>query len=92
MASDAWGGRRLQRTVQLVLEVYGTECHLCLTDGADTADHVIPRSKGGAVWDLDNLRPAHLACNLARGALDLAEWFRRHPPSRPALQPSRKWT
>lgn len=92
MSRDAWGGSRLQRTVANVLALYGPTCHLCGRDGASTADHLIPRSKGGPMWDLANLRPAHRACNIARGAMDLEEWFRRHPLQRPALAPSRKWT
>lgn len=95
MADDWNVGRKRQRTVALVLATYGTGCHLCGQAGADSADHVVPRSKGGPLWDLDNLRPAHLSCNKARGALDLDEWFTRHPlpdPDRPPLAPSRKWT
>jgi 5-methylcytosine-specific restriction endonuclease McrA len=92
VAGDAWGGSRLQKTVRNVLLVYGSTCHLCGQDGADSADHLIPRSKGGPLWDLANLRPSHLGCNVSRGAMDLDEWRRRHPiDDRPALQPSRKW-
>lgn len=32
-----------------------------------TADHVKPRSKGGALIDTTNLRAAHRRCNSARG-------------------------
>lgn len=88
---EAWGGRRTYRLAALTLSTYGTICHLCATDGADSPDHVIPRSKGGGNG-LDNLRPAHLSCNMARGDMDLAEWFARHPlPVRPALPASREW-
>lgn len=41
-------------------------CWLCGESGADTADHVIPRSRGGSNA-VENLRPAHLGCNLAAG-------------------------
>ena len=41
-----------------VFTMYGTECWLCGTDGADTIDHIIPFINGGGD-DLDNLRPAH---------------------------------
>jgi 5-methylcytosine-specific restriction endonuclease McrA len=51
----------------LTLETYGRTCWLCGLPGADTADHVIPVSKGGAVYDLDNLGPAHGTCNYSRG-------------------------
>ena len=86
-----WGGRQTYRMTALVLSTYGTSCHLCGTDGADSPDHLVPRSKGGSNA-LANLRPAHLGCNRARGDMDLAEWRGRHPlPARPALPPSRKW-
>lgn len=42
-------------------------CALCGGPDADTADHIIPTSKGGT-GDIDNLRPAHKRCNSARGA------------------------
>ena len=92
VGSRAWGGRRVQAFTALVLRTWGTICHLCWEDGADTADHIIPRSKGGPAFDLDNARPAHGPCNYSRGDLDLDEWRRRHPqPVRPALAPSREW-
>lgn len=73
----AWGGRRAQATVRLVLAEYGTTCHLCGHGCADSADHVVPRSVDPTrTWDLTNLRPAHhhpcptcgVRCNVARGA------------------------
>lgn len=45
-------------------------CHLCGMGGADTADHLIPHSKGGTD-DLHNLRAAHRFCNVSRGARGL---------------------
>lgn len=41
-------------------------CWLCGESGADTADHVIPRSRGGSNA-VSNLRPAHESCNKAVG-------------------------
>ena len=41
-------------------------CWLCGGPGADTADHIIPVSKGGTA-DRSNLRPAHQRCNASRG-------------------------
>ncbi len=41
-----------------ILLAYTTRCWLCGHDGADQADHVIPRSRGGTS-ELRNLRPAH---------------------------------
>jgi 5-methylcytosine-specific restriction endonuclease McrA len=74
-----------------VLTTKGRTCHLCGRPGANSADHIVPRSKGGGNL-LTNLEPAHRACNRDRGDLDLDEYRRRHPlPSRPALPPSRDW-
>jgi 5-methylcytosine-specific restriction endonuclease McrA len=41
-------------------------CAICGGPGADTADHILPLSKGGTSA-LSNLRPAHLSCNARRG-------------------------
>lgn len=65
--SEPWGGAKSQRFVALTLREKGTICALCGLPGADSADHIKPRSKGGAVYDLANLQPAHRRCNLARG-------------------------
>lgn len=68
---ERWGGRKAQQYVQLTLAEYGTVCWLCGLPGATSADHVIPRSKGGAVYDLDNLGPSHKRCNESRGNRDV---------------------
>ncbi len=86
----AWGGRAATALARLCIETYGTTCHLCTYPGADTADHVIPRSKGGTNA-ITNLRPAHGACNSARGNMDLVEWFERHPKPSQRVAPSRRW-
>jgi 5-methylcytosine-specific restriction endonuclease McrA len=87
-----WGGRRSQLFSRLVFQTYGRTCHLCGGPGATTADHLIPRSKGGDPWDIGNGRPAHASCNYARNNRSLDEWFAAHPmPTRPALTPSREW-
>lgn len=65
--TERWGGRKAQQYVKACLETYGSTCWLCGLPGANTADHVIPRSLGGAVYDLANLAPAHKRCNEARG-------------------------
>lgn len=62
-----WGGRWVQQLRRLVLETYGDTCWICGHPGADTADHLTPRSRAGTDA-LANLRPAHLFCNTGRGA------------------------
>ena len=66
-----WGGRRAQEWTAKVLETYGTICRLCGLPGADTADHIVARSKGGALYDVRNGRPAHSSCNSSRGNRDV---------------------
>ncbi|AKI28641.1 hypothetical protein GMA5_27 [Gordonia phage GMA5] len=86
-----WGGQVAKTLTSLTLATYGRVCHLCGRPGASTADHVIPRSRGGRDA-LDNLRPAHLSCNQSRGDMTLDEWFASHPlPSVVDLAPSRDW-
>jgi 5-methylcytosine-specific restriction endonuclease McrA len=64
----AWGGAHSVRKRKQVLAEYGNVCWLCgqPVPGLPSADHVIPRSRGGSD-DIENLRPAHLACNVKRG-------------------------
>ena len=69
-------------TEQQVLDLYGSNCHLCnqlidLTvsgrpgrkgwENGLHIDHLIPLSKGGANT-LENVRPAHGVCNIRKGA------------------------
>lgn len=46
-------------------------CHLCGRPGADSADHIIPTSKGGAEYEDHNLAAVHHKvwprCNIRRG-------------------------
>jgi 5-methylcytosine-specific restriction endonuclease McrA len=65
---EGWGGPKAQRYVRLTLAEYGTTCWLCGLPGANSADHIIPISQGGAVYDLANLGPSHRSCNYSRGA------------------------
>lgn len=61
-----WAGRYAQRVTYAVLQHYGTVCVHCSKDGADSAEHVTPRSRRGDD-SLDNLRPSHVRCNSRRG-------------------------
>ena len=63
-----WSGRKGQEYSRRTLERYGTTCHLCGLPGANSADHVIPKSvRPDLTFDLDNLRPAHDTCNSSKG-------------------------
>jgi len=42
-------------------------CGICHKPGANSVDHIIPIAKGGT-HDMANLRAAHLACNVGKGA------------------------
>lgn len=78
-----WSGRRIPVLRALTIAAYGERCWLCgspILGEPVTVDHVLPRSRGGTD-DLDNLRPAHRACNLARG----------NRPARPAAAARRPW-
>lgn len=68
---EKWGGRKAQEYVLRTIAEYGTVCIICGLPGSNSADHVIPRSEGGAVYDLANLGPAHRGCNYSRQAKPL---------------------
>lgn len=65
-ALPCWVGRYAQRVTAAVIAHWGPVCIHCDRDGATTAEHVIPRAYCGTDA-LDNLRPAHLQCNVKRG-------------------------
>ena len=69
--AEKWGGKKSQDYVAACLATYGRICILCGLPGANSADHIIPRSEGGAVYDLANLGPAHRGCNYSRQAKPL---------------------
>lgn len=88
-----WRGRYSTRLKGRVLAIKGRTCWLCGLPGADSIDHVIPRSRGGDDTD-PNLMPAHVLCNVQRGngpppghaarlvvltgAADPEPWLREH--------------
>lgn len=65
MASPHYASRQY-RTNRALLLAPNPPCALCGLPGADSADHIIPTSKGGTAH-LSNLRPTHLTCNQQRG-------------------------
>jgi 5-methylcytosine-specific restriction endonuclease McrA len=56
------------RISRAVIERDGGVCHICGREGADTADHLVPRSVGGDSTDTSLLAAAHRGCNSRRGA------------------------
>jgi len=63
-------------TTEQILELYGTDCHICKSPIDLTAsrqkdpkglhlDHVYPISKGGADV-ISNVRPSHVTCNIRK--------------------------
>lgn len=48
-----------------VLDRAGWRCQLCGRYGNE-ADHIVPVHKGGAWWDMANLRCACRTCNIGR--------------------------
>jgi 5-methylcytosine-specific restriction endonuclease McrA len=66
MSQHSSSGSAWQKLSKEVLAAYGRICWICQGDGADTVDHIIPKSKGGGD-DWENLRPAHRSCNGRRG-------------------------
>jgi 5-methylcytosine-specific restriction endonuclease McrA len=71
-------GGRWRRLCQLVRDTYGLVCWICWRDidaslpanhrMSFTVDHLLPRALGGRRYDIANCRPAHRACNSAKGA------------------------
>ena len=56
---------------------WGHACAYC-GEGADTLDHVLPRSRGGLTVE-ENLIPACRRCNGAKSSTDWREWFMAQP-------------
>lgn len=79
-----WGGNTGAQLRAQCLAFHGDVCWICGQPGADSADHVLPRSLGGADV-LSNLMPAHLSCNQSRGNTA------RRTRTRSAQVPSRQW-
>ena len=71
-----WGGRYVAAVLARVLSHYGQACCHCDRPGANSVEHVVPRSAGGTD-DLANLRPAHLSCNVRRGTSAMAGYGQR---------------
>ena len=78
--------KKVKRLRPVVLERYGRTCYLCtrpILYGTDsvhplalTLDHLLPVSMGGRDV-VDNLRPAHRACNEDKGERAPTWWERQ---------------
>ena len=62
LGTKKWKNKRLS-----VLQRDGYECYLC-GGQADQVDHIIPRVKGGDVFDDDNLMAICGRCNRSKGS------------------------
>lgn len=70
-----------ERKLRERLKAEGRPCYLCgqpidysLPKNHPMAfqlDHIVPRAKGGAVYDYNNAGATHRACNLRKGAKTL---------------------
>ena len=86
-------GPRAKVWRRAVFERYGTTCHLCHHEGADSADHLVPLALwGNQPYDPRLSRPAHgvagcatcgLKCNSSRGHRALAIQIGRYQPPIP---------
>lgn len=63
MAHPAYRSAEYQRNRKLLI---GLPCFTGCGRPATTADHIVPKSKGGGP-ELSNLRPACARCNSSRG-------------------------
>ena len=72
LVTSQWKRVRLR-----VLMRDGRTCAYCGQGDANEVDHVIPISKGGDVYDLDNLVACCRRCNNAKGALTNAVFLSR---------------
>jgi 5-methylcytosine-specific restriction endonuclease McrA len=63
----------VRRVLAAVLEVHGDVCVHCGRPGANSVEHVQPRSFGG-LDTLQNCLPAHLQHNLERGTRPMSGW------------------
>ena len=83
-----WSNDRAHRALvtALVFAEYGDTCVHCGRRGADSVEHLVPRSHFGDD-DLDNLRPAHLLCNQERACKPAPG----HPATITTPTTSRRW-
>ena len=66
MSKRAIGSGKWQKLRITVLDRDGWLCAIC-GGVADTADHIVPRVKGGDMWAMDNLQSLCKSCNSRKG-------------------------
>lgn len=71
-------GHRTWRRLRTQILAANNICAYCGQPDANTVDHIIPVSLGGAVHDPANLQPMHGHCNSQKGN----RTNRRNPTSR----------
>jgi len=50
-------------------------------------DHIVPRSRGGSLYELDNLQLSHSACNRKKGARMAEDYTDKHVNPVPLSNP-----
>jgi 5-methylcytosine-specific restriction endonuclease McrA len=66
MTNKALGSKKWKDIRLRVLARDGYVCYICGGE-ATQVDHVIPRTKMGDMWDMDNLAAICRRCNLMKG-------------------------
>lgn len=66
-ADRYYGTMSWRRLAKLVIQLADGICAICQRPGADLADHIVERRKGG-LDSLDNLRAVHRSCHSRRHA------------------------
>jgi 5-methylcytosine-specific restriction endonuclease McrA len=66
MTNKALGSKKWKDLRLRVLARDGRCCYLCQGE-ADQVDHIVPRTKMGDMWDMDNLAAVCRRCNLLKG-------------------------
>jgi 5-methylcytosine-specific restriction endonuclease McrA len=66
-ADRFYGTAKWRRLAKLVIYLADGICAICQRPGADLADHILERRKGGQD-NLDNLRAVHRSCHSRRHA------------------------
>ena len=72
-----YGGARWERVRKKVLS-RDVICQHCMRALAVAVDHIIPKSEGGAAWDLDNLQGLCVPCHSIKTRREQLARSRKH--------------